>query len=862
MYWSDWGSDKIQRSNLDGSEIEDLVATGLNEPYGLALDLGEGKIYWTDWGSDRIQRANLDGSQIEDLVTGLNQPRGIALDLEDGRMYWPDWGTDKIQRANLDGSDVEDLVTEGLRTSQAIALDLDEGKMYWTDYGTDKIQRANLDGSQVEDLITSGLKEPYGLTLGAGLPAQILKVEGASATLNLAGRFRDPEGGALTLAAASSDEAVATATLADSVLTIAPVTPGRVTVAVTALDEGGRATTLPVAVTVYPANRPPVALTLADRKIRIDRPARVELTSAFTDPDDEDVLTYTATSSNEAVATAAVDSTGVLITPRTTGQTRIAVTARDPKGLEASLRFRVTVEPKPPPRPPRTPPGSGSDDGDGNGNDGGGPVTPPPPTPPPPPPPTPPTPPPPGQNNAPTFDEAPAATRTVAENTGAREDIGNPVTATDSDDDRLTYNLEGTDAGSFTLASTSGQLRTRSGATYDYETKPRYSVSVKAEDGHGGIAAIDVTIHVADVNEPPGRPSAPWVEPASSTSLTVTWTEPVNTGPGIEDYDVQYRKDGSFLPWPHDGPGTTTTITGLEVNNRYEVQVRATNDEGTGEWSSSGFRGICSEGGDAPTPVEVEVTAVPIVVASTTDEYFVLYVRHDVDGATVEAPVLVKRGEAGTTTLAENVAALPAERYRVEKYLVADPADVDGDCFDDLTELENLGSMNPVNPTAAIALTDGAVALPDQETLAFVYNRGYGKFVLLGMDVDRPYVYFINGETHLHHHTFLDAVDIETNIRLVRGFIDYDPELVTPNGIPGVYRYSISLVDGSYSFSLVARTYTVLAASMPLLEDNLTLHISKGVAAFLRSHRVGLRGSLFKVPVPESLPSFRLHVDS
>ena len=316
IYWSDWGTDRIQRSNLDGSEIEDLVATGLNEPYGLALDLGEGKIYWTDWGSDRIQRAHLDGSEIEDLVTGLNQPRGIALDLEEGRMYWPDWGTDKIQRANLDGSDVEDLVTEGLQTSQAIALDLSGGKMYWTDYGTDKIQRANLDGSQVEDLVTSGLKEPYGLTLGAGLPAQILKVEGASATLNLAGRFRDPEGGALTLTAASSDEAVAAATLADSVLTISPVTPGRVTVAVTARDEGGRAATLPVPVTVYPANRPPVAGTLADRKIRIGSPDRVDLSDAFTDPDETDVLTYTAASSNEAVATAAVDSTGVLPHPQ------------------------------------------------------------------------------------------------------------------------------------------------------------------------------------------------------------------------------------------------------------------------------------------------------------------------------------------------------------------------------------------------------------------------------------------------------------------------------------------------------------------------------------------------------------------
>ena len=207
----------------------------------------------------------------------------------------------------------------------------------------------------MEDLVTSGLKESHGLTLGAGLSAQILNVEGEAATLDLAGRFRDPEGGALTLTAASSDEAVATASLADSVLTIAPVAPGRVTVSVTARDEGGRQTTLPVAVTVYPANRPPVALTLADRKIRIGSPARVELSDAFTDPDVQDVLTYTAASSNEAVATAAVEGTGLRITPRKTGQTRVSVTARDPKGLEASLSFKVTVEPKPPPKTPPPP---------------------------------------------------------------------------------------------------------------------------------------------------------------------------------------------------------------------------------------------------------------------------------------------------------------------------------------------------------------------------------------------------------------------------------------------------------------------------------------------------------------------------
>ena len=600
LYWSDSGADKIQRANLDGTEVEDLITAGLELPRGLAVDAAGGKFYWTDNGSDKIQRSNLDGSQVEELVTtGLHTPRGLALDPAAGKLYWTDSGTGKIQRANLDASEVEDLVTEGLQTSQAIALDLGEGRMYWTDYGTDKIQRANLDGSQVEDLVTSGLKEPYGLTLGAGLPAQVLKVEGEPATLNLAGRFRDPEGGALTLTVSSSDEGVAAATLADSVLTISPVTPGRVTVAVTARDEGGRAATLPVAVTVYPANRPPVAKSLADRKIRIGSPDRVDLKNAFTDPD---ALTYTAASSNEAVATTAVEGTGLLITPRKTGQTWISVTARDPKGLEASLSFKVTVEPKPPPRPPSGSSGGGDGDGgsgsgsDGGGNsDSGGGGTPPPPPPPPRPPPPPPPPPPPANNRDPAFDDGSSTTRTVAENTRANQNIQHPVRATDPDGHRLTYRLSGTDETRFTVVSGSGQLRTRSGVAYDYETTDRYEVTLEADDTYdNGTDVIDVTVHVADVDEPPQAPARPRVESASSTSLTVTWTEPANTGPGIDGYDVQYRTgSGSFLPWLHDGDGTTATITGLDVNTRYEVQVRATNDEGTGAWSSSG-RGATS----------------------------------------------------------------------------------------------------------------------------------------------------------------------------------------------------------------------------------------------------------------------------
>ena len=216
------------------------------------------------------------------------------------------------------------------------------------------------------------------------------------------------------------------------------------------------------------------------------------------------------------------------------------------------------------------------------------------------------------------------------------------------------------------------------------------------------------------------------------------------------------------------------------------------------------------------------MTAVPIVVESTTADYFVLYAKHDVDGIEVEIPVLVKLGEAGTTTLSENIPALPLERYRVEKYAVATPADVDGDCVDDLTELDNLGAMNPVSP-AAIDISHGAVALPDQETLGKLFLHSvYGKFVLFGMDTARPSVYFMNTETYMDHISFLDAVGLEPG-ETVRGEITYGAYLVAPDGSRGVYRYELGPRD--YSFSLAVRIHTVLAASMPLLEDNLVLYV-------------------------------------
>ena len=179
IYWTDIvsNSSKIQRANLDGSNIETLftIEDKISDP---ALDVNGGKICWTEnifaRDRERIRCANLDGSNSETLFITKNNISDLTLDTDEGKIYWVDeiyWtddvannfggGTDrgdKIRRANLDGSNIETLVLTENKISD-IVLDSTEGKVYWADFDWEhtregKIRRANLDGSNSETLVT------------------------------------------------------------------------------------------------------------------------------------------------------------------------------------------------------------------------------------------------------------------------------------------------------------------------------------------------------------------------------------------------------------------------------------------------------------------------------------------------------------------------------------------------------------------------------------------------------------------------------------------------------------------------------------------------------------------------------------
>ena len=194
-------------------------------------------------------------------------------------------------------------------------------------------------------------------------------------------------------------------------------------------------------------------------------------------------------------------------------------------------------------------------------------------------------------------------TLSVPENTLPNTDIGAPVSATDRDGDTLTYTLEGTDADSFNILSTSdgGQIRTSS--ALNHEEKSSYSVTVRVTDGRGGADAVNVTIRVTDVDgEAPGVPFAPTVTAVSSTSLSVSWDAPENTGPPITDYDYRYRDaSGSWTEVTNTTiTGTTATIEGLTSSTSYDVEVRAKNAEGTSDWSNPGIGSTAAPGANSP----------------------------------------------------------------------------------------------------------------------------------------------------------------------------------------------------------------------------------------------------------------------
>ena len=151
-------------------------------------------------------------------------------------------------------------------------------------------------------------------------------------------------------------------------------------------------------------------------------------------------------------------------------------------------------------------------------------------------------------NSSPSFIDGNHTSRTVAENTAKGINIGNPITATDADNDALTYTLSGPDAASFDIDNTTGQLKTK--AELDYETKNAYTVTVTVSDGNLSIT-ITVIIIIIDLDD------------QKSPTLTLT-SQPLTEATLNESIVTLTLNNRVYENWLSD-PVTVSGIPGVTI---------------------------------------------------------------------------------------------------------------------------------------------------------------------------------------------------------------------------------------------------------------------------------------------------------
>ena len=214
-------------------------------------------------------------------------------------------------------------------------------------------------GGTVSDSFTVKVKAAP--TVASGLADVTSLEEDSTQLLSLAGVFSDADGDALTITASSSDDtkAIFSIALDGSSLTVRGVAEGTATITVTAQDSDGNGVSDGFDVSVVAApqqqqqgntNRAPtVASAIADATIVNESGTQQVSLSGVFDDADNDSLTITALSSDDAKATVSVasDQSSLTVAAKARGTATITVTADDGNGGTTSDTFTVTVKAAP-----------------------------------------------------------------------------------------------------------------------------------------------------------------------------------------------------------------------------------------------------------------------------------------------------------------------------------------------------------------------------------------------------------------------------------------------------------------------------------------------------------------------------------
>ena len=252
--------------------------------------------------------------------------------------------------------------------------------------------------------------------------------------------------------------------------------------------------------------------------------------------------------------------------------------------------------------------------------------------------------------------------RSIRENLRAGSNVGVRVTATDGNNDRLTYSIASSDF--FEIASTNGQLRTK--AELDHEDREQHFVTVTATDPGGLTDTVTVTITVEDVDETPVVSGASSLDVEEDTGTGTALATYTSTDPDREGIDLALSgTDSEDFTLSSSGTLAFREVPDFEDpadsnrDNRYQVTVEAREQ---GDGTSIGRLNVTIRVTNLDEPVTVEADVEQPHVGQT------MYLTvEDEDGSVIVREWKWERGDpngsCGSVTTWETINGARSSRY-------------------------------------------------------------------------------------------------------------------------------------------------------------------------------------------------------
>ena len=237
---------------------------------------------------------------------------------------------------------------------------------------------------------------------------------------------------------------------------------------------------------------------------------------------------------------------------------------------------------------------------------------------------------------------------TVDENTPPGTLVGDAITATDPDGDILTYSLSGTEASSFVIDGSTGQITVGSGTMVDYESGPaRHTVIVSVHDGRDSYGnddstiddRIEVSIDVSNVDEA-GTVSVSSERPKVGAALAASLSDPDGS---LSDISWQWAASSDRANWQDTAGASSSTYTPVDLDADKYLRVTASYADGEGSGKQvQAVLGNPVQG--LPEPVATPAPIVPVDDGGISLWWIILMAAGAVAGAAVIYIIVRKRG--------------------------------------------------------------------------------------------------------------------------------------------------------------------------------------------------------------------------